>query len=252
MRRITVLLSLTALVVAGVLVAIRPGPGAHPDPTERSQAVPLPGSPGGVTSRCAPGPADVGAPPDSRVAHDRVEELERELAQLQQHYAEQLTRQARHISALEARLARGQPRGDAVRPGTEPGPPGRADDTIAGDRDAVLFALEEHLAMQPVDPDWEREIELDLFGLFAETPGLDGNALVHASCGSTFCRVEFEHANATAESRLLAAVAQDATWSADYQDVFQYRPADGERLEVAKTSVFFVSRKGFTLPMSIE
>lgn len=252
MTRLGFSVALAAVLVLSALFVMQAGPGT---PTQPAAADVVP---------CVPQPASRAAVADPRDDRRRVAELERELAAARRRHAQQETVQASRIAELEAQVASLQRQ--RSRFGTDMAADAYAMDYENGattargrqgnDRDAVLFALEENLAMQPVDSDWERDIELDLYDLFAETPGLDDSALLQASCGSTFCRVEIEHADARAEARLLAAVARQSAWSADYQDVFQYRPAEDDHRDDHRddgtTSVFFVSRKGFGLPMSID
>jgi hypothetical protein len=252
MPLITLFLSLTALVLLSLLSTGPRGPAVPAEllalPSAESSAelptAPLGDASGATAAHCRP---------DARAdgpAARRVAELEQALAASRRRHAEQATAQARVIATLEARIAQLQQARTKHAGAADRDAQGGVYAQAHADRDAALFALEERLAAQPVDPDWERAIELDVFELFAASPGLDGNALVYTSCGSTFCRVEFEHADAAAESRLLAAVAQRSAWSANYQDVFQYRAADDQGATDALTSVFFVSRRGFALPLS--
>jgi hypothetical protein len=191
--------------------------------------------------------------------HPMIVELEIALRESRRSHAQEAEAKARKIEALEKEINRMRSNRSAAdgRPGEKCRQP--ADWQVSSidpgsawqdsQNDSVLLQLDEHLAMDIMDAGWEQSIELRVYDLIAESPGLEGNELIHTSCGSTFCRVEFQHDDAEAESRLLAAVARSTDWSEGYDDFFQYRLTRDENVDGRPGSVFFISRKGFELPI---
>lgn len=192
--------------------------------------------------------------------HPVINELEIALRESRLRHAQQAEAQARQIEALEKEIDRmrsdheeldGRLREECrQRADWQDGSTDLGDNWRDREKHAVLSQLEDHLAVDVIDAGWEQSIEFRLLDLFAESPGLEGNELIHTSCGSTFCRVEFQHDDEEAVSRLLAAVARDAEWSEGFDDFFQYRLTREESLDGRLGSVFFISRKGFELPVS--
>jgi hypothetical protein len=192
----------------------------------------------------------------------RIAELEDQLRQSRRKHTQKISAQARKIRTLENRIDSLLQRRMATAPRssndnttvfeTQRLPLKRAGRLHDDENEAMLFELEEWLAMDEANADWEESIEFRMLDLFTTVSGLEGNELIHTMCGNSFCRVEFEHDDATAKSRLLAAVARQADWTEGFDEFVQYQiPGDGS-VSGNPGSVFFVSRKGFRLPVSDE
>lgn len=191
----------------------------------------------------------------------RIAELEKVLRQSRHRHAQEVAAQARRIKTLEEQINRLQqhrrdpglkiePKPDfALAKPSVPTPKGHK--LRNEDQELVVLELEEQLAADLVDAEWAESIEVRMAEIITETPELEGNELIHTSCGSTFCRVEFQHENTWAESTFLAAVASRINLTEGFDEYFLYRTAIDDSLDGRVGSVFFVSRKGYELPVAL-
>jgi hypothetical protein len=191
----------------------------------------------------------------------RIAELEKELAQSRHRHTQEVAAQVRQIQTLEERINQLKQHRKAPKLNIEPNldfkltkpsvtmPENHV--VLDEDREMVVFELEDQLAADLDDAEWAESIELRMVELITEAPELEGNELIHTSCGSTFCRVEFQHENATAESKFLATIASHIDLIEGFDEYFLYRTAIDDSLDGRVGSLFFVSRKGYELPVGL-
>lgn len=195
----------------------------------------------------------------------RMVELKKALSESRHRHAHEVAAQARQIKLLEERINRlQQHRRDSdlkiepeqeftlIEPSLPILPMPKRQRLWLANQELVVSELEGQLAIDQVDAEWAGSIEARMNDLINEIPELEGNELIQTSCGSTFCRIEFQHENAITESEFLTAVASRINLTEDFGKFIQYRTAIDNNWDGRISSVFFVSRKEYELPVTLD
>ncbi|MBL8330186.1 MAG: hypothetical protein JNJ71_15200 [Rubrivivax sp.] len=107
-----------------------------------------------------------------------------------------------------------------------------------------LATLEKTFAAEAQDPRWAPSMEARLRGSYDSVSPL-GTQVLDATCRSTMCRVDVQHADAAAQQRFMAAMLPARLFTQDGERGAMM-PLDGRGLRFA----YFMAREGSTLPRS--
>ena len=190
-----------------------------------------------------------------------IAELKEALSESRQRHAQEVAAQALRIKTLEERINRLQQHPEDPELNIDSKPDVAFNEPSVSipkrnklwveDPESVVSELERQLILGQSDVEWANSIEVRMHELITSTPEMKGNELIDTSCGSTFCRVEFQHENAMTESKFLAVVASRIDLTKDFGKYFLYRTAMDDSPNSNISSVFFVSRKGYELPITL-
>lgn len=186
--------------------------------------------------------------------------VEKTLAQTHVFYKKKIAAHEHKINALNGQIKRLQQYKETATPvrgsqdeiaSTKPSSSTiEIEEMQAANQQQLVFELEQHLANEYSDSEWAESIEAKMANVITEELQLEGNELVEAACGTTFCRIEFSHESEPADSMFLLAIASRNDLINSFEDIVTHRISAEDSGDGMAYSVFFIARKGYQLPVS--